>query len=128
MHEDDFQDVTGESDGELMKADFWGITSESDIKLMLSRNQLKVSGSLQRRRLRQNRCRSSDLREKKGFSLGGKDNQQKTYDNKTGEHTSGQGPIFIQDWQAHLGNKEYGPDKQIGDVRACAQACKRGTK
>ena len=26
VHEDDFQDVTGESDGELMKADFQGIT------------------------------------------------------------------------------------------------------
>ena len=63
-----------------------------------------------------------------GFSLEGKDNQQKTYDNETGECTSGQGPIFIQDRQAHLGNKEYGPDKRIGDVGACAQACKGGTK
>ena len=122
VHKDDFQDVTSESYGELMKADFQGVTSKSDIKLMLSHNQLKVGGSLQRRPLRQNRCRSSDLREKKGFSLEGKDNQQKTYDNETGERTSGQGPIFIQDWQAHLGNKEYGPDKQIGDVGACAQA------
>ena len=49
VHEDDFQDVTGESDGELMKADFWGITGESDIEPMLSRNQLKVGGGLQRR-------------------------------------------------------------------------------
>ena len=105
-----------------MKADFRGITGESDIEPMLSRNQLKVGGSLQRQRLRRNQCRSSDLRELKRFSLEGKDNQQKTYDNETGEHTSGQGPISIQDWQAHLGNKEYGPDKRIGDVGACAQA------
>ena len=48
VHKDDFQDVTGELDGELMKADFWGITGKSDIELMLSRNQLKVSESLQR--------------------------------------------------------------------------------
>ena len=52
MHEDDFQDVTGEPDGELMKAGFLGVTGESDIELMLSCNQLKVGGSLQRRRLR----------------------------------------------------------------------------
>ena len=52
-------------------------------------------------------------------------NQQKTYDNKTGEHTSGQGPIFIQDWQMHLWNKEYRADEWIRDVRVCAQACKR---
>ena len=45
MHEDDFQDVTGELDGELMKADFWGITGESDVEPMLNRNQLKVSKS-----------------------------------------------------------------------------------
>ena len=50
VHEDDFQGVTGESDGELMKADFWGITGKPDIGLMLSRNQLKVGKSLQRRR------------------------------------------------------------------------------
>ena len=49
MHEDDFRDVTGESDGELVKADFQGITSKSDIELMLSCNQLKVGESLQRR-------------------------------------------------------------------------------
>ena len=48
VHEDDFQDVTGKLDGELMKADFWGITSESDVEPMLSHNQLKVGGSLQR--------------------------------------------------------------------------------
>ena len=48
VHEDDFQDVTGEWDGELMKADFQGVTSKSDIELMLSRDQLKVGGSLQR--------------------------------------------------------------------------------
>ena len=45
MHEDDFQDITGESDGELMKADFQGVTSKSDIEPMLSRNQLKVGGT-----------------------------------------------------------------------------------
>ena len=48
MHEGDFWDVTSESDGELMKADFRDITGESDIEPMLSRNQLKVGGSLQR--------------------------------------------------------------------------------
>ena len=128
VHRDDFWDVTSELDGELMKTDFWGITSKSDIEPMLSRNQLKVGKSLQRQRPRQNRCSSSDLREKRSFSLEGKDNQQKTYDNETGERTSGQGPIFIQDWQAHLGNKEYGPNKQIWDVRVCAQACKGRTK
>ena len=58
----------------------------------------------------------------------GKDNQQKTYDNETGEHTSGQGPIFIQDWEVHLGNREYRLDKWIGDVGVCAQACKGRTK
>ena len=47
-HKDDFQDITSKSDGELVKANFWGITGKSDIKLMLSRNQLKVSESLQR--------------------------------------------------------------------------------
>ena len=45
MHEDDFWDVTGESDGELVEADFRGITRESDVEPMLSRNQLKVSKS-----------------------------------------------------------------------------------
>ena len=60
--------------------------------------------------------------------LEGRDNQQKTYDNETGEHRSGQGPIFIKDWQAHLGNKECRSDKQVRDVGACAQACKRRTK
>ena len=45
MHKDDFQDVTGESDGELVEADFWGVTSESDVEPMLSRNQLKVGKS-----------------------------------------------------------------------------------
>ena len=48
VHKDDFRDVTGKLDGELVKADFQGITSKSDIELMLSRNQLKVSESLQR--------------------------------------------------------------------------------
>ena len=45
MHEDDFQVVTGESDGELLRADFWGITGESEVEPMLSRNQLKVGRS-----------------------------------------------------------------------------------
>ena len=48
VHEDDFWDVTGKLDRELMKADFRGVTGESDIELMLSHNQLKVGGSLQR--------------------------------------------------------------------------------
>ena len=45
MHEDDFRDVTSESDGELVEADFWGVTRESDVEPMLSRNQLKVGKS-----------------------------------------------------------------------------------
>ena len=45
------------------------------------------------------------MREKR-FSLESKYNQQKTYDNETGEHTSGQRPLFIQDWQ---GTKSKGP-------------------
>ena len=48
VHKDDFRDVTGESDGELMEADFQGVTSKPDIGLMLSCNQLKVGKSLQR--------------------------------------------------------------------------------
>ena len=38
IHKDDFRDMTGESDGEMLKADFWGITGESDIEPMLSWN------------------------------------------------------------------------------------------
>ena len=45
MHEDNFWDVTGESDGELVEADFRGVTSEPVDEPMLSRNQLKVSKS-----------------------------------------------------------------------------------
>ena len=45
MHEDDFQDVTGESGGELVEADFWGVTGEPVDEPMLSRNQLKVGKS-----------------------------------------------------------------------------------
>ena len=45
MHEDDFWDVTGESDEELVEADFQGITSEPGVEPMLSRNQLKVGKS-----------------------------------------------------------------------------------
>ena len=45
MHEDDFRDVTSELGGELVEADFRGITGESVDELMLSHNQLKVSKS-----------------------------------------------------------------------------------
>ena len=45
MHEDDFRVVTGESDGELLRADFWGITGKSEVEPMLSHNQLKVGRS-----------------------------------------------------------------------------------
>ena len=76
---------------------------------MLSRNQLKVGRVV----FRDNdqgeiggRCRCSSAREKRVFLGEHRSDQQKTYGNETGEHTSGQGPIFIQDWQAHLGNKE----------------------
>ena len=39
VHKDDFQDVTSKLDGELMKADFRGVTDESDIVPMLSHNR-----------------------------------------------------------------------------------------
>ena len=45
VHKDNFWDITGESDGELMKADFRGVTGESVIEPMLSCNQLKVGRS-----------------------------------------------------------------------------------
>ena len=45
MHTDDFRDVTGESDGELVEVDFRGITGKSVDEPMLSRNQLKVGKS-----------------------------------------------------------------------------------
>ena len=45
MHTDDFWDVTGELDGELVEVDFWGVTGESVDEPMLSCNQLKVSNS-----------------------------------------------------------------------------------
>ena len=48
VHGDNFWVITSESDGELMKTDFQGVTGKSDIELMLSCNQLKVSESLQR--------------------------------------------------------------------------------
>ena len=48
MHKDDFWDVTSESDGELVEADFQGVTSESVDELMLSCNQLKVGKSFRR--------------------------------------------------------------------------------
>ena len=45
VHMDDFRDVTGELDGELVEADFQGITGEPVDEPMLSRNQLKVGKS-----------------------------------------------------------------------------------
>ena len=45
MHTDDFQDVTGESDRELVEVDFRGVTGKSVDELMLSHNQLKVGKS-----------------------------------------------------------------------------------
>ena len=48
MHEDDFWDVTSESGGELVEADFRGVTGEPVDELMLSRNQLKVGKSFRR--------------------------------------------------------------------------------
>ena len=45
MHKDDFRVVTGESDGGLLKADFRGVTNESEVEPMLSCNQLKVGRS-----------------------------------------------------------------------------------
>ena len=38
MHEDDFWVVTGESDGELLRADFQGVTGKSEVEPMLSCN------------------------------------------------------------------------------------------
>ena len=45
MHTDDFRDVTGESDGELVEVDFRGITSKSVDEPRLSRSQPKVGKS-----------------------------------------------------------------------------------
>ena len=45
MHKDNFWDITGESDGELVEADFRGVTGEPVDEPMLSHNQLKVSKS-----------------------------------------------------------------------------------
>ena len=45
MHEDDFQDITSESGGELVEADFRGVTGELVVEPMLSCNQLKVGKS-----------------------------------------------------------------------------------
>ena len=45
MHEDDFRDVTSESGGELVEADFRGVTGEPVDEPMLSCNQLKVGKS-----------------------------------------------------------------------------------
>ena len=70
MHEDDFWDVTGKSDGELVEADFRGVTGKPVDEPMLSHNQLKVGKSF---------CRDDDrgeigaevltLREKKRLSF-----------------------------------------------------------
>ena len=45
VHEGDFWDVTGELGGELVEADFRGVTGKPVDEPMLSRNQLKVSKS-----------------------------------------------------------------------------------
>ena len=45
MHKDDFWDVTSKSDGELVEADFQGVTGKPVDEPMLSRNQLKVGKS-----------------------------------------------------------------------------------
>ena len=45
MHTDDFRDITGESDGELVEVDFRGVTGKSVDEPRLSRNQLKVGKS-----------------------------------------------------------------------------------
>ena len=45
VHTDDFRDVTGESDGELVEVDFQGVTGKSVDEPMLSHNQLKVGKS-----------------------------------------------------------------------------------
>ena len=45
MHKDDFRDVTSESGGELVEADFRGVTGKLVAEPMLSRNQLKVGKS-----------------------------------------------------------------------------------
>ena len=45
VHEDNFRDVAGESGGELVEADFQGITGEPVDEPMLSCNQLKVGKS-----------------------------------------------------------------------------------
>ena len=66
------------------------------------------------------------MREKERFALESRGNQQKTYDNETGEHTSGQRPLLIQDWQTHLENKERGSDKRVGGVGACAHRLVKG--
>jgi len=67
---------------------------------MLSRNQLKVSRNGRDGDRGEFGAEVLFLRVKKFLSLRErrhKDNQQKTYDNETEEHTSGQGPVFIPD-------------------------------
>ena len=55
-YRDDFRVITSESDDETKRDDFRGVTSKLDVEPMLSRNQLKVSESLQRRQPRRNQC------------------------------------------------------------------------
>ena len=45
MHEGDFWDVTSELGGELVEADFRGVTGKPVDEPMLSHNQLKVGKS-----------------------------------------------------------------------------------
>ena len=85
MYEDDFQDVTGKSDGELGEADFRGVTSESVDEPMLSRNQLKVGKSFAETTTEVKSVQRFCLEREEIFFLESKDNQQKTYDNETGE-------------------------------------------
>ena len=73
---------------------------------MLSHNQLKVGGVGFRDNDRGEISADVLVQRREFFLREHKSDQQKTYDNKTGEHTSGQRPLFIQDWQAHLENKE----------------------
>jgi len=67
---------------------------------MLSRNQLKVGEGERDNDGGKIGAEVLFLRAKSFFperERGHKDNQQKTYDNETGENTSGQRPIFIPD-------------------------------
>ena len=65
MHKDDFRDVTGKLDGELVEADFQGVTGEPVDEPMLSRNQLKVGKSFSETTTE---CQDTDFSEK--YELG----------------------------------------------------------